>query len=1329
MSTSDSSSTIFRPRPTAETTPIPEWMRVVPKAVAKSERPDDIAAELQEQGFDRALSRAIVFATSRDKTEELAADLGGRDGTCWKGRVGYFHAGMSAEDRASAYERFRDGQVALLCATKAFGMGMDLPNIHYVFHHRPPLSLEDYIQEVGRAGRSDEALSTAGFSEDQPVRCLLYAEESDFRALNDRIQKSRLSWDRLSDIQEVVHEYAAHLGHTDPPPERAFPVPMNLLARHDAFRDEWDPSSIQRMGLHWLERLGRIRQECYVPAHIELDNEDPEPERATRDDLRAPCQLVATKHRKSGPDEERLLVSTGALFNVLKIGTSAALFDRLAEAQCAGHLRVRRELSVRCTKQRLELVKETTRAHLFPPHLELAFTLAAEIGDALRTEQFFTLDAEWFASEVDQVAREQLNPSAWTWIDDESERRQLLEDVIDDLKRPARARAILFLVRKGPHVQFTRELEDNREVYELRFNTGARTPRKHMKRYLDAQRDLAERLIPYVYEKQERAEPIDLVEALLHFELDEGGIERFEHTLLFLQRMGYMLMSGGLLPMALETHLLSKEPIDITDRQGDDYAVYEKFQRAGRMKKLRLASLQVLAELDEREEQNRFVKQYMRSETGDDIFALLEEAGSSELTASLRQDALNAEEENLTEDQEAVYSAPLGQSTLVKAGPGSGKTHTLLLRLARLIHEENISPSRILVLAYNRAIVSEIKERLRTLLGKLGYRALSCALRVFTFHGLIRYALGDEVTAEDLGGEGESWVDQFNRIAEKRPGRIATQLTPQSIKYIFVDEYQDITEERYQMLRWIAGDSSRVTAIGDPDQSIYGYQRANAGQPRAADPFFDRFAEDFGAEQFSIADNFRSLPEIIETARALISRNEDHSLQPSFQARREADPKWDRADGYVQHLEHEKHAWLGKLQDLLNECGPEGRPHREVAVLFRSNAEVYRAHRLVHRQLGQVLQRCGIPVLVQGETRNWTNVREIAYCLERLEKAAEERSDAASFPLETPVWDEVIAPDESDSENGEGWPACWDKHMIRIMRFLVRRFQEDRDDRFALDALRDDLRDTLRSDQSQIYKLIQISQEGPAENDGVPSIVLANLHKVKGLEYDAVVIPASFQPLPFDFSRNAEAMPEEEVTDMLAEERRVYYVGMTRARDRLVHYEWEREKALREGRPFDQQAEKRNRIGLPFEGGDYEGHIAVSRCASDAFLTRTSKFRNPKAYVDYMHSEVATGDPVCLVREGRRWYVQHEDRIIAQLATSACNEVKDYLRNEAAGPRSADRLDGLSVSNVSRYPYEESLRYDEENGTDHSEQWAGYFKHIGYTYVVTFAGFARLPKD
>ncbi|HEV3377276.1 MAG TPA: ATP-dependent DNA helicase RecQ [Thermoleophilaceae bacterium] len=132
---------------------------------------------------------AIVYAGTRAGSEELARELGAALGV----EAEAYHAGLDRERRASVQRRFLVDELQVICATNAFGMGVDKPNVRTVVHASVPASLEAYYQEAGRAGRDG-----------RPARALLLAENRD-KALHvhfikrDEIDQQLPGWlaDRL----------------------------------------------------------------------------------------------------------------------------------------------------------------------------------------------------------------------------------------------------------------------------------------------------------------------------------------------------------------------------------------------------------------------------------------------------------------------------------------------------------------------------------------------------------------------------------------------------------------------------------------------------------------------------------------------------------------------------------------------------------------------------------------------------------------------------------------------------------------------------------------------------------------------------------------------------------------------------------------------------------------------------------------------------------------------------------------------------------------------------------------------------------------------------
>jgi RecQ family ATP-dependent DNA helicase len=197
---------------------------------------------------DRTNSAIIVFVTRRLHAEELSQMLSKSvlTGSLKPGvRICYFHAGLPALKRLEVYEEFREGQAHVLVCTKAFGLGMDIPHIHYCVHLAPPSHLEDYLQEVGRTGRGRQERIDAGI---ENVECTLLYDQSDFDQNLTKIQENKTTAPVLIDLWRRIVEGCREVGKTGRI-VRILPTDEFGDLKRDALR----------RALFWLERYGRLQ--------------------------------------------------------------------------------------------------------------------------------------------------------------------------------------------------------------------------------------------------------------------------------------------------------------------------------------------------------------------------------------------------------------------------------------------------------------------------------------------------------------------------------------------------------------------------------------------------------------------------------------------------------------------------------------------------------------------------------------------------------------------------------------------------------------------------------------------------------------------------------------------------------------------------------------------------------------------------------------------------------------------------------------------------------------------------------------------------------------
>lgn len=331
---------------------------------------------------------------------------------------------------------------------------------------------------------------------------------------------------------------------------------------------------------------------------------------------------------------------------------------------------------------------------------------------------------------------------------------------------------------------------------------------------------------------------------------------------------------------------------------------------------------------------------------------------------------------------------------LVLAGPGSGKTLTIVNRIKYLIEEYKVRPEEILVVTFTRFAAAEMKSRLCTLMGRKDLPVTSG-----TFHGIYygilkwAYRMGqqnilseeekyqilraavsrekmeifdEEDFIQDLAAEigriKNNRIDPDEFVSEKcsadafrniyreyerqrkklkkidfddmlvlcyelfasRPDVLAQW--QKKFRYILIDEFQDINRIQYDVIRMLAKPEDNLFVVGDDDQAIYGFRGADSS-------LMFRFREDYpGAEQILLGMNYRSTANIVRNSLKVIGHNEK---------RFEKDLRAERDNGACLHVQEvrDPNEEAQYIMDEIEKRTEAGVRPEDIAVLFRIHTD------------------------------------------------------------------------------------------------------------------------------------------------------------------------------------------------------------------------------------------------------------------------------------------------------------------------------------------------------------------------------------------------------
>jgi ATP-dependent DNA helicase RecQ len=822
----------FAVRPTARETKLSDLLSV-------------IAERLPAEGN----SGAVVYCATRKETERVAAFLKTQGFS-----AAHFHAGLSADDKQQIQERFRVGDLRVIAATNAFGMGIDKPDIRLVVHADIPGSLENYLQEAGRAGRDRD-----------PADCVLLYHLDDVERQFSLTARSRLERHEIGAILRALRRIDEHSRNSGTVVATTGEIVRQEKDR-DFIRDSATDDTRVKTAVSWLEESALVSREenrvqvfpsslrvrTLAEAEAKLSRADIT--QAYRGKLLAIVQHVMNALPDQGITTDELTGISGLSHRDLAKAMAALETFDIARNDIAVTVAVHVGIENQ-SRQRMAAAMQLEKA-LLARMRELA--PEADTGDGTQ------LDLALASHVLRGDGLENASP-------------HLLERLLRSIERDGRDSdgsagniRLKKISSKTVGVALERTWRVVEQSAELRWMAA--------EKLLDV---LIAKVPPGTRGKDIQVETTigDLLSALTGDALiKSSGVKDMtklmERALLWLHEQQAMTLGKGLTVFrsAMTIHL----------KPGNASFAKKDFQPLEEHYREQTVQTHVMAAYAETGLKR--IDQAMR--LAEDYFALDQETFLRRWmpgrNVEIRRQTTGRAWKQIVEDlgnpiqQEIVADDREETNVLVLAGPGSGKTRVLVHRIAYLLRVRREDPAGILVLTYNRHAAGEIRARLRALVGDEASR-----VDVLTCHALAMRLVGASFAGS--GSEPKDFDSLLREAASLLNGdglsrseaEAQREALIEGYRWILVDEYQDIGPNEYALIAAVAGRSLddpdqrlSLLAVGDDDQNIYAFNGASLS-------FIRRFEEDYRAKPRFLTENYRSTRHIIDAANQVIQPARD----------------------------------------------------------------------------------------------------------------------------------------------------------------------------------------------------------------------------------------------------------------------------------------------------------------------------------------------------------------------------------------------------------------------------------------------------------------------
>lgn len=738
---------------------------------------------------------AIVYVTRTKAAEKIAERLG-KDGFDAKA----FHGQMEVNTKVKAQDDFMSGKVRIIVATSAFGMGVDKSDVGLVVHYEISDSLENYIQEAGRAGRDVNS----------QAECYVLYNDDDLNKHFILLNQTKLTLSEINQVWSAVKKLTAK--------HDCIHISALEIARKAGWEEIRDVETKVKSAIAALETAGYLRRGMNSPrifaTSIVPRNMDEASERIER------CPDFTEDDKL---DARRIIKSLISERSRSRAGTAEAesRVDYLSDM-----------LGIE-TRKVISIVERMRVAGILAKDDDM--TAYLRLGQLRKFKYYIQLEkflVETVIGECTKFSLKEINEKAIA----SGIARSSVKDI----------RTILFFWTIRHYIE-------KRPVTDDYIQIAAKVSASDLERQIAVRNSIAS-FIVYRFKDNNKEEDGEVKvgfslaglvgdyndSALFPEKIDVGMAEE---ALLFLAKTGILNLEGGF--MVLYNKLQIERLKDSKCRyKKDDYHNLDDFYKQ-RIQQIHIIGKYANMMVSDKNRAMEYVHDYFVLDFKAFIKKYFDSKEEKRIGRNVSERKYNELFGGLTQTQSAIINDNESRFIVVPAGPGSGKTYVLVRKLASLILLEDVKSEQLLMLTFSRAAAVEFKKRLRDLIGNAAEY-----VEIKTFHSYSFDILGRKGSVDDSGHIVADAVEGILR------GRVERSRITKSI--LVIDEAQDLGVQEFELVKELIrlNDDMRVIAVGDDDQNIYEFRGSDSGNMKS-------LITDYGASVYDMMENFRSSEAVV----------------------------------------------------------------------------------------------------------------------------------------------------------------------------------------------------------------------------------------------------------------------------------------------------------------------------------------------------------------------------------------------------------------------------------------------------------------------------------